>query len=118
MSDLKVRFLQWNASQRKKQTSLVNLNHILVSSVRRQLCIFQEKIKLKNKSFFFCSFAKVFSRENKLFPRFAKVFSTKFVPKTAKRESLFHKFRVFFDTRKFLPAKVSALKLREDIFRQ
>ena len=41
---------------------------------------------MKNKSYFFCSFAKVFSCENKLFPRFAKVFSTKFVPKTAKRE--------------------------------
>ena len=71
-------------------------------------------MKIKNKSYFFCSFAKVFSRENKLFPRFAKVFSTKFVSKTAKRESLFHKFRVFFDTQKFLPAKVSALKVVYD----
>ena len=61
-------------------------------------------------SYFFCSFAKVFSRENKLFPRFAKVFSTKFVPKTAKRKSLFHKFRVFLTRESFCPRKFLPLK--------
>ena len=50
-----------------------------------------------------------FSTQN--FFLFAKVFSAKFVPKIVIRESFCQTFRVFFVTRKFLPAKVSALKV-------
>ena len=56
-------------------------------------------------------FAKVFSRENEDNCRLAKVFSAKFVPEIVIRESFCQKFRVFFASRKFLPAKVSALKV-------
>ena len=66
---------------------------------------------MKLKKIFCCLLAKVFSRENELFFWFAKVFSAKFVPKFTKRESFCQKFRVFFGTRKFLPAKVSAFKV-------
>ena len=55
-------------------------------------------------------FAKVFSLENEDNCRLAKVFSAKFVPEFVIRESFCQKFRVFFASRKFLPAKVSALK--------
>ena len=46
-----------------------------------------------------------------VFAQFAKVFSTNYAPKTSKRESFCKNFRVFFDTRKFLLAKVSAFKV-------
>ena len=43
--------------------------------------------------------------------KFAKVFSAKFVPKIAKSEKCCQIFRIFFDTRKLMPAKISVLKL-------
>ena len=52
-----------------------------------------------------------FSTQKGTFFRFAKVFSAKFVAKTVIRECFCQTFRVFFVTRKFLPAKVSALKV-------
>ena len=64
----------------------------------------------------FCPFAKVFSREYEPYFEFAKVFSAKFVPKIAKRESFCQIFRVFFDTRKLMPAKVSAPKVETNYF--
>ena len=60
----------------------------------------------------FCPFAKVFSREYEPYFEFAKVFSAKFVLKIAK--SFCQIFRVFFDTRKLMPAKVSAPKVERD----
>ena len=61
-------------------------------------------------------FAKVFSREIEDNCRLAKVFSAKFVSEIVKRESFCQKFHVFFASRKFLPAKVSALKVVSHIF--
>jgi len=69
---------------------------------------FRESLFLK----IYISFiAKVFSPPKKLFLVFAKVFSAKYVPKTTIRESFCKKFRVFLDTRNFLPAKLSAPKV-------
>ena len=45
-----------------------------------------------------------------------KFFSAKFVPKSVVRESFCQKFRVFFSSRKFLPAKVSALKVNRKMY--
>ena len=69
-------------------------------------------IQSKKKSWIL-PFAKVFSHENELYFHFAKAFSAKFVPKTVIRESFCQTVRVFFVTRKFLPANVSALKVTE-----
>ena len=57
--------------------------------------------------------AKVFSRKKIFFQ--ANLRARRFVQKAAKRESLCPKFRVFFGTRKFLPAKISALKVKQTL---
>ena len=68
---------------------------------------------MKSQVFFLvcCHSRKLSSRENEDNCRLAKVFSAKFVPEIVIRESFCQKFRVFFASRKFLPAKVSALKV-------
>ena len=59
---------------------------------------------------FCCLLAKVFHAKMNFFS-FVKVSYAKIVPKFTKRESFCQKFRDFLGTRKFLPAKISALKV-------
>ena len=56
-------------------------------------------------------FAKVFSAQFTVTLVNVKVYFTKFEQKITIRESLFLEFREFFFSRKFLPAKDSALKV-------
>jgi len=56
--------------------------------------------KISKEIFFFLPIRESFSRKNKLFLRYVKVFSAKFVPITA----------FLFDTQKFLLTKIFALK--------
>ena len=60
-----------------------------------------------NKTYYFFLF---WSCEHFSYFEYAKVFYAKFVPKIAKRESFCKRFR-FFDTRKLMPANVSAPKV-------
>ena len=73
----------------------------------------KEKILDQNEIFYFhLPFAKVIVFGNEDFEEFAKVFSVVFVQEFKIAKVKIEKFRDFSVLRNFLPAKVSALKVR------